>query len=299
MLSSAENQRDDYWKAIIDNNDIVIKKLDIEVDRKYAKYKKLKSGCKAPEELHGYPAGSRQYEEIVRMNERAMHDEASAKGNVKRKRDEFWKDKIIETFSAIADKTDRIADIEEMITEVKEIGKFSKLIEFGGIEWVVLKEDDKVGRALILSDEIICKMPYHSEDVPITWESCDLRQWLNLEFLTRFSDEEEKLIVPTKLKTADNPEYEIPGGNDTTDLVFLLSAEEIPKYLTNISDHIAFDESGYFCRWWLRTPGLTAENAAEVCSNGFLSLFGYDIFREGGVRPAMWLDMKAFSLINN
>ena len=44
--------------------------------------------------------------------------------------------------------------------------------------------------------------------------------------------------------------------------------------------------------WWLRSPGHTPDNAAYVDFDGGVSLDGRGVFRgEGGVRPALWLNL--------
>ena len=61
----------------------------------------------------------------------------------------------------------------------------------------------------------------------MTWENCDLRTWLNGEFLRNaFTGEEQKMIALSKLANDDNPEYSTSGGNTTEDLVFCLSLAE-------------------------------------------------------------------------
>lgn len=99
------------------------------------------------------------------------------------------------------------------------------------LEWILLGIED--GRALLLSKYCIDCMPYYAEGFEATWETSDIRAWLNGEFIeTAFTDEERSHIASVTLHTEDNRITGAPGGNDTEDRVFLLSFEESMKYLS-------------------------------------------------------------------
>jgi len=56
---------------------------------------------------------------------------------------------------------------------------------------------------------------------------------------------------------------------------------------------IACDEKRTYW-WWLRSPGAFPGGAARVVTGGDVGLGGYDTFRvAGGVRPALWLNLKS------
>ena len=96
------------------------------------------------------------------------------------------------------------------------------------IEWVVLKtEKDKV---LLLSRYILDKRPYNKKDENVTWETSDIRRWLNEDFYKiAFNSMEQKKISDTLVRTENNSRYGTGGGNDTKDKVFLLSIEEVEE----------------------------------------------------------------------
>lgn len=138
------------------------------------------------------------------------------------------------------------------------------------ITWMVL--DDSGDDMLLLSLYAIDVQPYHNSLDPVTWEECDLRQWLNGEFLnTAFSAKEQERINVTHLFNGDNPYYDTPGGNDTDDKVFLLSVSEAEYYLNTeelrgtwptlyAESRGAFTDGingnwMHYTQWWLRTPG--------------------------------------------
>ena len=65
-------------------------------------------------------------------------------------------------------------------------------IQFGGYNWFVL--DKKDGKTLIINEKVIEKRPYHHEESEITWETCDMREYLN-----------ENVVCPYRLRS--------PGSN--------------------------------------------------------------------------------------
>ncbi len=146
-----------------------------------------------------------------------------------------------------------------------------------------------------------CK-PYHSEQVDITWEDCDLRKWLNNDFMQEaFSPEEQERILLSEVENADNPEYTAIGGNTTRDRIFCLSIEEAERYFADDSERECqptelAKSHGHgvhgSCEWWLRSPGIEQDHAAEVFSGGMVCKYGYyvhGIF--DAVRPAMWIKL--------
>ena len=184
-------------------------------------------------------------------------------------------------------------------------------IAFGNILWHVLHVTGS--EALILSDEIICRMPYHDKRKNVTWIESDLRRRLNSYgsdgFLSRFSRIEGARIITQGLDNRANPWHLTSGGIDTHDRVFLLSIEEAVRHFEdnrkeNFTDRVTFewkseqydyrriakDEDRLRSWWWLRSPGDTAKRAACVTSDGSIDFDGYNVNRsDGGVRPAMWI----------
>ena len=97
------------------------------------------------------------------------------------------------------------------------------------IEWIVLSIKDD--RALLLSKYILEGKKYNEEDISVTWETSDIRRWLNKEFYdTAFNNIEQQKVLKTLVETEDNPDYETDGGNNTEDKVFLLSLEEVQRF---------------------------------------------------------------------
>ena len=165
------------------------------------------------------------------------------------------------------------------------------------IYWRVLAiEGDRV---LLISDCALDSKRYHETDEPVTWETCDLRQWLNTEFLHSAFSKEEKAFIPTVTVTPDpNPDtrYETEQGNETLDQVFLLSMAEAERYL---NDQTACRNTKYAstqgwqdgsCSWWLRTMGEDSTCASYVNQGGGLCSWGQSVRSTWcDIRPAIWV----------
>jgi hypothetical protein len=168
------------------------------------------------------------------------------------------------------------------------------VIQFGAFDWRVLDVQD--GMALVISEDILESQRYHADSAEITWEHSSIREYLNGEFYNSFSSAEQEQIVETTIINNNNPSQDTPGGNDTTDNIFLLSIDEVQTYFADDSARIALDSDGTAWWWWLRSPGSDRGSAAAVHSNGYVLVYGYCVYDGngyllGGIRPALWLNL--------
>lgn len=113
------------------------------------------------------------------------------------------------------------------------------------IEWLVLTQEDD--RMLVVSKYGLDYLTYPDDwSSDIVWESCSLRSYLNSDFMDKtFSEEEKKEIILSENENKANPDYySTVDGNDTEDYVFLLSIDEVQKYLPattpNVSSKCAY-----------------------------------------------------------
>lgn len=167
------------------------------------------------------------------------------------------------------------------------------------IQWSILAREGS--KALLLSTHGLDVKPYNKKDAAVTWETCTLRKWLNEDFFkTAFSEEEKSKIQLSHLKNTENPEYHTPGGNDTDDRIFLLSASEAEQYLVPFERQLvkttyAFNINnftGIQCDWWLRSPGFEPDCADHVWGDGTIPKGGYYVnATHHSVCPAMWVDL--------
>lgn len=191
-----------------------------------------------------------------------------------------------------------------------------------GIEWIVLTVED--GKALLVSKYALDCKPYSTKGGHVTWETSTLRAWLNSEFLqTAFSADEQSRIVASTVVNPDNSSYGTQGGNDTNDMVFLLSLEEVLQYFPTMQDRITYPtayayaqgcytfdvntKQSYWnawgdpycstasCWWWQRSIGFNPIFATSCHDDGQLtpSSLGSDMRRsDTAVRPALWIDLQ-------
>ena len=183
------------------------------------------------------------------------------------------------------------------------------------IEWIVLDVQD--GKCLLMSKYALDGKKYHGKRTAVTWETCDLRYWLNNGFLeTAFTDEEQEAILVTEVDNSPSqrfPRWKVNGGNNTRDKVFLLSYAEGNRYLGLVrrdepvlkakiaptpyavangvakSKGAKTSEGRRSCAWWLRSPGIRQDEAGFVVASGTFTgtLVNWNCF---GVCPVLWMD---------
>ena len=194
------------------------------------------------------------------------------------------------------------------------------VIQFGEYDWRVLYV--QYNRALIITENIIEKRPFNEQWEAVTWEESTLREYLNSEFLQKFTEEKQGWIADTRIQNPDNLWYEMSGGNDTTDKIFLLSLEEVDRYFGRSGDYenkrrkrfggrhtlsgqwiwISTDGDDYGgtafsnandrvkiakynnedSAWWLRSPGNHSNTAAVVGRDGVVGVFGVSVYDDIG-----------------
>ncbi|MCH5252999.1 MAG: fibronectin type III domain-containing protein [Lachnospiraceae bacterium] len=188
------------------------------------------------------------------------------------------------------------------------------------IKWRVLSINEDGTDAFLMAEQALDVQAFYSiRDVEITWEKSDIRSWLNTEFMDRaFTEKEKGIIRDTVVKTEDNKWSGEPGGNDTTDKLYLLSIEEAldPSYgfstdetegdtRKNVATDYAVAEEklDWMYRdaslYWLRSPGARAGYPAVVGHWG-----DGEVLKEAsapsvngiGVRPVLHVDLSNTSL---
>ncbi len=197
------------------------------------------------------------------------------------------------------------------------------------IEWIVLTKQDN--KALVVSKYALDCKPYakveDGEDCTpedSMWQNSYAREWLNSTFYdTAFSDADKEKILTTAVSADKNPEYSTDPGSATSDKVFLLSINEVKKYLSGnefihkinkrttfieVDDRCCWptkyaiaqgvdintadpDWNVTSCWWYLRTIG-EAYSTACVGADGYLCYDGLDSSgTTTGIRPAMWITL--------
>lgn len=165
-----------------------------------------------------------------------------------------------------------------------EIGKD---VTFGNYQWTIIDKDDEKAILVAASDKAddLKLVSYHNTDEAVTWETSDVRAWLNGEFLENgFSDEERERILLTDVVNNDNETYGTDGGNDTQDYVYLLSVEEYNQYYEYTKSMPQ--------NWYLRTPGHEADTAVFITSDHKVHDYGCVVNDQWVVRPVIQVQLE-------
>lgn len=221
------------------------------------------------------------------------------------------------TFKSLRMFKDSKSQASTLLKEHPEVAQVGDIITFGAyeqdnktangkeeIEWKVLEKDEN-GKMFLISRYALDCRHYHSSVEKVTWETSDIRSWLNNDFYnTAFTKSERAKIKTTTLENRDNADYNTDGGNDTKDKVFLLSIDEAKAYLPSTVERVCIatkyaesqgsqlESLTRSCRWWLRSPGSTLYNASFVKLDGFILQLGTPVSVEKrSVRPAMWVEL--------
>ena len=158
------------------------------------------------------------------------------------------------------------------------------------INWRVLKR--KPDSLLIISERGLDVKRYNEQKCDTTWSESTLRRWLNEKFLTEAFSEEERYLIKTS-NVSNDADY------PTRDRVFLLNGDEAERFFANnnerkckATDYALKNHAliyGGHTWWWLRSRGRYDDLAAYVGSYGAINRDGFDVFKDGSVRPILQL----------
>ncbi|MBR1454086.1 MAG: hypothetical protein IJ593_05535, partial [Lachnospiraceae bacterium] len=165
------------------------------------------------------------------------------------------------------------------------------------IKWKVLSRNDD--EALLIADNILDSVPYHSALENTTWATSSIRSWLDTTFKTKAFTENQinSGIVNKTISTQFSA--------DTTDQVFLLSRDDPDTYFSYAEEKIA-TASTYaktintnltvvdgHSPWWLRSPGGSADRGTYIDEVGILRA-GETVDSDFvGVRPVLYIDLHS------
>lgn len=162
------------------------------------------------------------------------------------------------------------------------------------LKWrVIAKQGEK---ALLITSQCIMEQCGLTQNG--TWEDSPTRKMLNDGFYnSAFTKIEQEQIVETTIKNPNNKKYNVDGGPDTEDKVFLLSYDEVEQFIHEISNgkmtvtsYAKKINHEYYDRWMLRTPGKKdGRGSASVTLYGDLKLSGDNRKDCCFLRPAIWI----------
>lgn len=180
------------------------------------------------------------------------------------------------------------------------------------LEWQVLAIEN--GKALVITTTVAAECLFHATTPYPTWGNSNIRAYLkNTFYANNFTTTEKGKILLTNVVTKTS--YNGTATETTEDYLFLLSSDEISKYLTtaasrlpkttnmgNTSGKSSNSTSWGYNRYWLRDPKGGANHAAYIDNCGAICYYNVTYGKglastnrnQGGVRPAMWLDLSKF-----
>lgn len=291
--------------------------------------------------------GSYPQAEIVPSNEEytALDKELVQNGDLIKDDKLYEKLKVVEGWDAQGDivingeKYRRIKEDTE--TDVSsdyqyQWGKNYHYFKYQPIKWRVLEIND--AGILLMADKVLDDKQYHTKFDDVTWENCTIRSWLNgynasankqnmdyskSNFISiAFSKLEQSVIKNTSVENSNNLKYNTNGGNNTNDMLFLLSESEVYTNNANKYGFISIErkdegrvatpslyakaqgtisaisgllQNEIVCTWGLRTPGYDNCNIASVFCDGRVATDYYDTISGNGVRPALNLNLAVLS----
>ena len=172
------------------------------------------------------------------------------------------------------------------------------------IPWKVLDVDYENRRALVISENILFYMG-HTASVAgyrYNWKESAINEYLNSAFLKEYNL--ECVSMANIEHSTDFPILSrLPDFRMRTDeKVFLLSLEEVKKYMPTDSERIAYgfyDSGSSYAHpdvesenWWLRDPGRFREHySGYIDLQGRPSPGGGSAACRQGVRPAFWINL--------
>jgi|GEM_PF-1751927 len=167
------------------------------------------------------------------------------------------------------------------------------------IEWIVLSKTDYAMK--LVSKELLDKHSYNNDMKDVTWETCDLRTWLNSEFMDKAFYPDEQAVIAIQEVPADQAGPAKQGwttnaGRTIKDQISIMSLSEYDRYV--LDNTVAWDSilnSGSTTSgrryWWTRSSG-EKQNAAACLQKGDVSSSG--VTTELGIRPVISIVYPAY-----
>ena len=187
------------------------------------------------------------------------------------------------------------------------------------VSWTVIRQD--VGKALVLSEKILEFMCFEAgteeNKYPrALYKDSDLREFLNGDFYNgAFTADERSMIQTSKIVTEYKDEHYNELTYETEDKVFPLSRDEAARYVCGMGTNVYGLPTAYVdgehpyssssisgvdgiekvMTWWLRDmSGEPSKEAAVIYASETQKYTNdLEVYKEAGVRPAMWIVYNA------
>ena len=172
------------------------------------------------------------------------------------------------------------------------------------IRWKVLAVEGN--KALLLSSYILDAQQFHNNgEIGGGWASSKLRSWMMDDFYNAaFSSNEKKAILTTAQKATSK------DTADDYDTVFILSTDQVKKYLTKTSDRqfmattyairarkVFRGADGYY-NWWTRSNHIESgsfwKDKIDIVRKYGEIAYTNPTDADCGILPAVWIDINQY-----
>ncbi|MBR3241919.1 MAG: TIR domain-containing protein [Parasporobacterium sp.] len=182
------------------------------------------------------------------------------------------------------------------LTEIGQTVYFGRYLRKGQnrhipLEWIVLeKRNDDI---LLISKCAVEKMPFQNNTGIVTWNSSDIKEWLNNSFYkTTFNIQEKGLMVDLDSESNEKAKSSQKRDSFGETKVSLLTAREAKRLFssdtarrTSMLYDVSRDQN---CAWWLRSRGAMSDFVSYVDNGGTVIEGGCSaIDGENAVRPVI------------
>lgn len=188
------------------------------------------------------------------------------------------------------------------------------------IYWTVLAQEN--GKLLVISRKCLDCKPYDESNATADWAKCSLRFWLNQEFYaSAFSESEQSAIANTVVPTNVVKDWAVV---EVTDRIYILSEDEVEALGPSGEGVRLYDKKQMWkaepteyaaaqglltnngtAEWWLRPSWDRYYGGSHDVYVGADGGVCYPVTDEPqyfvglGIRPVMWINVRAYEEICN
>lgn len=224
------------------------------------KFEKYDEALTSFGELDGYKDSDKKIDEITEILNEQKYNQA----------ENYFKEGDYESALTLYTELGDYKQSKDRIIEINNRQSSGTIIYLGmydnePIAWRIVKTEQN--KMLLLADKPLRELPITDDVGDVDFEDSYLAEWLNNDFISEFTENDLNKIIETDGLT-----------------VFLLNKTEVDDLLNKGVD-IATDSD-----WWICSE--SKKGFKYVTANGQIKNRGDLSFRDKGVRPAIWIDLK-------
>ena len=182
-----------------------------------------------------------------------------------------------------------------------ELGRFTFTtnLELSPIRWKVLSVEGNKALCITTQPLFVCSKTL---DKTQGWANSQIRHFLNEGFIEHyFTDKEKSIMSVTNNNNDANSEYNTMQESSTDDTMFLLSVDDIQRYMPAPEDRIVektefikkLETRDEYCNWITRSLEGDWENSTvAINEEGIIHKVAMHSHGKSVARPAMWIDLS-------